>query len=270
MAKVNNGNLLQHFVECAVADALAADAQGLRLVATHAMEPFGTADVASVDDSNRALRTLLSEPQPDSPHPLLRAYAHTKASPEHYPNTAELVAALTGDKVLSGVLCEFDGPNTTALTKRWAGSQLEVRGGSWRATMKTGAFDAPPDWSGAWLLTLDPYTWLLQRELRAANRGPNLCREDLESFRSILGAYAQGEAPGAFCAFVYKLDPEHSANFRRVAIALADRLGLERSFLGLSAGGEARHVGVLMSPTPGLVPRVAEAWAGFREAYALR
>ena len=55
-------------------------------------------------------------------------------------------------------------------------------------------------------------------------------------------------------------------DFRRTAMGLADRLGFERSFLGLSAGGDLRHLAVVMSPTPGLVPTVAEGWAEFRSA----
>jgi len=265
MAKVNAGNLLQHFVECQLATEMTRSHSALHLVATHAMAPFEAAEATRDGAGPSLLQAVLAGASLDSPVPLLRAYGVTGASPAHYPNSAELLAALLSEPALEGVLCEFDGRSTGALQERWAGRRLAVEGGSWRQALKRGALEAPRDVNRAWLFTLDPFTWLLARERSGARRGPNLCREDLENLRTVLGRYAQSSAPGAFCAFVYQLDAQHATDFRRSALALADRLGLERGFLGLPASGGGRHLAALLSPTPGLVATVAESWTRFRE-----
>ena len=94
MAKTNNGNLLQHFVECQVANILTEHKHDLHMVCTHAMAPFETSESNTEDEFNAALRHALSSlAEPSSPWPVLRAYARSKASLTHYPNTVELIAA---------------------------------------------------------------------------------------------------------------------------------------------------------------------------------
>jgi len=267
VAKTNDGNLLQHFVECQVSAELLSSSRDLHLVCTHAMAPFEEAESQEEDAFNRTLRRVLESADKASGRPVLAAYARTRASLEHYPNTAELIAALRGDDHLSGALCERDEIPASVLSNRWAPTRVQVRRGGWRGALAGGFLD-PPEEERPWLITLDPYTWLRVHEANKASRVPNLCRDDLELLRPVIGRYASGEAPGALVLLVYKVDDEHAADFRRAAIALADRLGLERTFLGVPAPEGTRHLAALLSPTAGLAARVAEAWSSFREELA--
>ena len=269
MAKTNDGNLLQHFVECQVVSLLNADtsdtpaASGVHLVCTHAMAPFEAGETSLDDPHARRLARALAHADRDASWPVLQAYAKTKAAPDQYPNTAELVASLVGESALSGVLCEKDEIHASVLMNRWATSDVDVRKGNWRNALAAGALDAPSE-PRPWLLTLDPYTWLLPREVNKASQGPRLAQPDLERLRPVLGRYAQASVPGAWVVSVYGVDEAHAADFRRAVIAVADRLGLERTFLGLPGPDDTRHLSAVGSPTPGLAAQLAEAWATFR------
>ena len=269
MAKTNDGNLLQHFVECHVAfvlsdaDAFGTGTRDLHLVCTHAMAPFEPGERSADDPQAQRLHRALGRAAPDAAVPLLRAYARTKAAFDHYPNTAELVAAVVGEAHLSGALCEKDEIHASVLANRWAPTAVSVRTGNWRSA-RAGTHLEPPTPERPWLFALDPYPWLLPREVNKASVAPQLCAPDLESLRPLWGRYANGSMPGAVVLTVYGLDDEHAADFRRRVIAVADRLGLERSFLGIDGGAGHRHLSALLSPTPGLAARVAEAWIHFR------
>jgi len=262
VARTNDGNLLQHFVECQSSEVLAASAPDLHLVCTHAMAPFEPGEHAVADDANRALVAVLQSASDPSAVPLRTAYARTRASLDSYPNTAELIVALRGAEHVSGILCEKDEIHASVLANRWATSQLAVRVGNWRTALADGRLD-PPEQDRPWLFSMDPYTWLRDHEVNRANRGPRLCRADLELLRRLIGRYASRAAPGALTIPVYGLDEGHAGDFRRSTIRLADRLGLERTFLGLPAPAGERHVVALLSPTAGLPAQVAEAWAAF-------
>lgn len=268
MAKTNDGNLLQHFVECQIAQELLSVSGELHLVCTHAMAPFEEAESKDEDAFNRSLHRALESaretPTPvDSSPPVRAAYARTRAALDRYPNTAELIAALAGDEHLRGTLCEKDEIAASVLSNRWAPTHVRVRPGNWRAALAGGALE-PPEEERPWLITLDPYAWLRGHEADKASRVPNLCKADLELLRPLLGRYAGGTAPGALVVCVYQVDPEHAADFRRAAISLADRLGLERAFLGVPARDGTRHLAAVLSPTEGLAARTAEAWSDFR------
>src|ERR1700688_4911635 len=109
MAKGNDGNLLQHSVECALAWELYGDGMhGLHLVCTHAMsisEPFDEPRHSPHAIIDAAL--ALAE-HPVQTEPVLHAYHALGASAQGYPNSSELIAARLGDRKLSGCLVEVD------------------------------------------------------------------------------------------------------------------------------------------------------------------
>lgn len=263
MARTNDGNLLQHFVECQISEVLASSASELHLVCTHAMAPFEPGRHAAEDEANRVLIAALQSASTTSEVPVRAAYARTRATLQAYPNTAELIVALRGPEHVSGVLCENDEIHASVLSNRWATSRLAVRVGNWRTALTDGRLD-PPEEERPWLFSMDPYTWLRDHEVNRASRGPRLCRADLELLRGVIGRYASRAAPGALTIPVYGVDEAHAADFRRATIRLADRLGLERTFLGLPAPGGTRHVAALLSPSAGLPAQVGQAWAAFR------
>jgi hypothetical protein len=270
VAKTNDGNLLQHFVECQAAERVAQDTRTLHLVCTHAMAPFEPGSCGADEPTAHALHAALGRADASAAAwPLLRAYHATRARADHYPNSAELISTLVGPGGMSGVLCEKDEIAASVLMNRWAGSDVRVRTGSWRNAVAAGVLDVPTP-ERPWLLSMDPYTWLLGHEADKASRGPRLCKADLELLRPLIGHYARGASPGVAVITVYGLDDAHAADFRRSVIALADRPGLERSFLGLPAGDGRRHLCAVLSPTPGIVAELAEAWARFCAESAAR
>src|SRR5437899_2313368 len=108
MAKGNDGNLLQHAVELGLGDILSRERSGCRLhlVHTHAMAPYeafgedrgglrGALD--AVLDRGRG-SAIGSDPV------LVRAYRACSANDQHFPNTAEVLAAILHREALSGVL----------------------------------------------------------------------------------------------------------------------------------------------------------------------
>lgn len=228
------------------------------------MAPFEPAESRVEDEFNRTLFDVLQSASDSSAIPLVAAYARTRASLDAYPNSAELIAVLAGEERLSGVLCERDEIHASVLMNRWARGPLVVRPGNWRSALSKGHLEPPAD-DRPWLLVMDPYTWLRGPEANKARRGPRLCRADLELLRPLVGRYANREAPGALTVPVYGVDEKHAADFRRAVIEMADRLGLERTFLGVPAREGRRHLAAVLSPTEGLVAHVAEAWAAFRE-----
>lgn len=267
MAKGNDGNLLQHFIECEVSAVLADTSPHLHLICTHAMEPFGALTSAADDPWCAGLAAALAgstgAARMAAAPPLLVALDRTRAARARYPNTAELIAALRGDDQLSGVLCEKDAIHASVLSNRWAPTAVRVLTGNWRTALERGHLAPPDGASRPWLLTLDPYTWLLDHEVNKAGLAANLCRADLELLRPLLGRYASGEAPGAAIVLAYKLDEAHASRFRGACLHLADRLGLERTLLGTPSGATTRHLAAVLSPTAGLAAGVAEAWADF-------
>jgi len=260
MARVNDGNLLQHFTECALAERLAEGSSGLRLVATHAMAPHESAENAAVHDHNRRLRQLLEVAVKDAPVAVLRGYALTHASTERYPNTAALLAALLGARRLAGVLCEVAPEARFALEEAWRGTDVRVEGRSWRDAVAEGALFPPEALDRPWLVTMDPYTWLLDGEAKKEARGPYLLRADLELMRPVFASHVKSGQPGAICIFAYGLDAQHAKSLRTSGLRMADRLGLERAVLGVDAADGRRHLGVVMTSVPDLAAETAEAW----------
>ncbi len=263
MARVNDGNLLQHFTECALAEALVEGTVGLRLVATHAMAPHEPAQRDAIHDHNRHMRALLDNAAEDAGAAVLRGYARTHASVARYPNTAALLAALFGERRLSGVLCEVAPEARFALEEAWRGTDVRIEGRDWREAAAAGALFPPDGLDRPWLVTMDPYTWRLDGEAKKEARGPDLLRPDLELMRPVFAAHVKSGQPGAVSLFAYGLDAPHAKSMRTNALRMADRLGLERAVLGVAAADGRRHLGVVMTSVPDLAAETAEAWHDF-------
>ncbi len=264
MARINDGNLLQHFTECFVAERLvAAGDGGLRLVATHAMAPFEPARNPETHEHNARLRNLLRALPAESATAVVRAYAAVEASATHYPNSAELIAGLIGRAQLDGVLCEVDADARLALERAWPEDRMQVDGRSWRDALAAGALFPPEELGRPWLVSLDPYSWLLDGEAKKEARGPYLVREDLETLRPLLAAHAKSGQPGACTIFAYKADPQHAKGFRTHVLRVADRLGLERAVLGIPGPEGTRHLGIVLSSLVDLAAETAEAWHAY-------
>ncbi|MDA1194694.1 MAG: hypothetical protein O2894_05875 [Planctomycetota bacterium] len=274
MARVNHGNLFQHAIECAAAERLSAAGTGLRLVATHAMAPYEGVTGTARPDDERVLRELLGqvaclppEGADAAPHAVMRAYARAGARVEHYPNTAELLAALVGRDQLSGVLCETRPEAVAALAQAWTGSPLRIVPGSWRDHLDELLPPSPA--VTPWLFCMDPYTWRHQGERKREVLGGDLAPSDLEGLRPYLAAHVKGEQPGACLIFVYGLDPSHAGGFRRGVLALADRLGVARAVVGVAGPEGTRHLGAILASDADLPSLVAEAWDGMRSTLGL-
>ncbi len=263
MARVNDGNLLQHFTECALVAKLTAEGESLRLVATHAMAPHEPAENPEVHDFNRRARAKLAAASKDSDVAVLRAYALTFASTERYPNSAALFAALLGAPRLAGVLCEIRPEARFALEESWRDTDVAIEGRDWREAHADGVLFPPEGLDRPWLITLDPYTWLHDGEAKKEQRGPYLMRPDVELLRHVLAGHVRTGQPGALSAFVYGVDPSHAKAFRSHMLKLADRLGLERAVLGVGGPDGTRHLGIVMTTVPDLAAEAAEGWDRF-------
>lgn len=275
MARVNHGNLLQHAIECAAAAKLAGAARPLRLVATHAMAPFEAPRGAEVHEHNRVLRDLLGQVAcmpPDgaaaSPFPVIRAYAGAGAGVRRYPNTAELVAALLGRERLDGVLCEVEADHAAALLDVWKDTRVRVEHRPWRAALDT--LFPPEPLDRPWLFTMDPYTFRHAGERKQEALGPDLDPKDFERLRPCLTAHVKSGQPGAFTAFVYGVDTSHAGGFRRAALALADRLGVARTIVGVDGPDGTRHLGCVLASDPDLPAESAESWDAMKASLGLR
>ena len=262
MARVDDGTLLQHFTACHLGERLAATGEGtLRLVATHAGAPFGPTRNVVAHEHDARLRRRFAEPVGEVA--VLRAYAATRASFEHVPDTTELLAALLGRTRLAGVLCATAPEARLALEDAWRATAVHVEGRGWREALADGALFPREDLDRPWLVAMDTLGWLHDGEAKKEARGAHLVRDDLEALRPLLAAHVKSGQPGAVAAFAPGADASHAKGFRSHALRLADRLGLERAVLGIDASDATRHLGIVMSSCEDLAAGAAEAWHAF-------
>src|ERR1700686_4411772 len=98
MAKGNDGNLLQHSVECALAHTLCDSKSGLHLVCTHAMAPYEAFEQQRwgahrlIDQALKIARNPQARDEP----PVVGAYRDTNANGNRSPNSADLIPAIMG------------------------------------------------------------------------------------------------------------------------------------------------------------------------------
>lgn len=127
MAKGNDGNLLQHAIEAELGVGLfrTAGSHGLHVVLTHGMEPFEACEPRSRNPSafKKLEYWLVAAAQHiermDASPAIVHAYHLTQARLRHYPNSAEILAAILGRSSLRGWVCETDQRKVSALKKAW-------------------------------------------------------------------------------------------------------------------------------------------------------
>lgn len=212
MAKGNDGNYLQHSVEVALATHLAGDRNGLHIAFSHGMAPYEPSGDCSPGTAVALLRDALQtarEPVVGLEPSLVVAYRATAASPDHYPNSAELLRAVVGADRLSGAITEVDPSKYVALQEAWRGTAVVVVEASWRGEVEPGgALSAPVGLDVPWLFSMDPMTYSegaesddanIHRGSRAALVGPRRLRGESRAGRGApvrLQHVAGGGAPG--------------------------------------------------------------------------
>lgn len=166
MAKGNNGNYLQHSLEVAVGLYLARTFGhgSLHVALTHGMKPFEPCDNSPPRGQVRGafLRALeaAQEHETCNEPAVVSTYRATGASLKHYPNSAELLAAVVGRDRLSGGITECDPQKHTDLRRAWSGSGVRTANASWRKeTSPQGVHWCPASLQVPWLFSADPMTY---------------------------------------------------------------------------------------------------------------
>ena len=207
MAKGNDGNYLQHCIEVEVAKHLATkDPVGrLHIALTHGMAPYEILDEPKGSIQKSLLYEVLDKASHDFQSDeslLVSAYRHSKASTDHYPNSAELLRAVIGQDKLSGAITERNRIKYKRLTRAWAGSNIRIVNSSWRRQLGIGGFfDCPENLQVPWLFSMDPMTY----KENGTGDGENLYHSDIERLKSSLRKYIDSKLPGIACFFVYNM-----------------------------------------------------------------
>ncbi|WP_372719364.1 hypothetical protein [Novipirellula sp.] len=214
MAKGNDGNLLQHTIEAETAWWLARHAQQLHVVITHGMAPFEAFEPRKNPSYIKLLDDWLErskDPNIEAHPQILRAYRKVDASAQHYPNTAELLAAVLDDRQkLLGSVCECDDDIFQRLSSASTTSNLKVLNGSWRANCLR--LMAPQTLSSPWMFTMDPYAFT-DRD----GKDDGWVRENDFAFLStIIRSYFECESDGAFLFFSYSTQNGPKAHLKAV------------------------------------------------------
>ncbi len=238
MAKGNNGNYLQHCIEIEAAVRLlkAGPDRCLHVALTHGMEPFEELEERKANVKTNILYEALAEsagePQRDE-REIVRAYRKCRASPQHYPNSAELLRTVVGTGGLSGGITETDLTKHERLAKAWRGTGIRVINSSWRAQVgRDGVLGCPSNLESPWLFSMDPMTF--------SERGKsehNLNRLDLDLLECALAGYLSSGQSGIACLFVYSMKRDLQPKFQNFVEELAGRSG---AFLG---GFRLQHIG---------------------------
>ncbi len=253
MAKVNDGNYLQHCVEVEAAGRLQqADPDGrLHVALTHGMEPFEKLEEPKPGVQKDLLYDALAEADSEpkcNERKIVKAYRCTKASRQHYPNTAELLRALVGTDSLSGGITEVCETKYIALEAAWADSGIVVARSSWLEQLSpSGALACPDDLNSPWLFSMDPMTY-------SENGGEpqNLNGSDLGLLKCGIGKYLDSGCPGIACFFVYGMKGIQGRKpqrlFWKFVANLSGRLDVHAcSYWVTHIGGDRNLVGLLFS-----------------------
>lgn len=248
MAKGNNGNYLQHSVEVAVGLRLARTIgrKSLHVALTHGMKPFEPCD-SPVKGVARHLfvQTLeaVQELETCNEPAVVAAYRTTEASLEHYPNSAELLAAVIGRNQLSGGITERDPQKYAELQAVWSGSRVRPVNASWRSEMSpTGVHWCPDSLQDPWLFSADPMTY---RENGQVD-DDKLYRADLLLLAAVLNGYADSRVPGVATLFVYAVRPKVQPQFWAFVDDLAAETGATVESLSLTHQGGNRNLAAIL------------------------
>ena len=273
MAKGNDGNLLQHSIECALARKLSDDGvNGLHLVCTHAMdvsEPFekrGDRPFLTID---AALAFALSRnPVGKADEPVIRAYHLLRASADSYPNSSELIGALVDRRKLRGWLVEKDLQKADNLTDRWHKTAVRVFRGSWRLAAQQGVLSCPKDLGRPWLLTMDPMSFCLGQAKDDGARGAHLYQGDLYRMFAVCEGYLRSRQPGVALVFCYSLrrslSPWNYQRFQASMIQLRQDLGIGHlGFVETSSSNP--HVCAALASDAVLLMEAKRAWTAVKD-----
>jgi len=259
VAKGNNGNLLQHFIECEVAARLTQSApeRGLHIVLTHGMAPYEpferTRRTPHVGlDVCLAAAGLDESVDEMGETPLLRAYRQAEASADHYPNSGELMAAVAGSReALAGMICETEPCKQEELSGRWRGTSVRIHKGSWREA----DLSAPEALDSPWLFSMDPFTFSEKDDSGDLHKG------DLAIIADLLVGYRDSSQHGALCVFCYGLRPKSREAYIEAVSGVFGGSDVQLRFAETCAGGGNSHVGALVSRDVDLVDAIVNAWA---------
>lgn len=267
MAKGNDGNLLQHAVECEIVRNLQNQMgdKSFELIVTHGMAPFDRVtdtgrpatrlfrdwlDVGTGRD--RRFREFAERNLPA----VVVAYRRCLTTYLHYPNTGELVAAIVGRDRIVGDISEFDRAIADVVAATWQETSVCVHHGDWRE--HTGAIsDRRP--VGPWLMTMDPMTF----DLRGGHA--DFLHQDFALIDTCVRNRLDSEYPGCFCLFCYSMSLEREQIFRAQAGDFANRLNRCSAFLRAKAANGRdhqlrHHVGMLISNDTNLLSAVESVW----------
>jgi hypothetical protein len=278
VAKGNNGNLLQHFVESELAAFLTESQIEKRLhaVFTHGMAPFERCEPLRPDEPGELRALLEALPSLDerwaieSGYPVIQAYKRLGATTDRYPNSAEVVAAALGGKTaLRGEICERDESRAEELARTWGVSGVNVRTGSWRDAVRH--ISCPQGQESPWIFTMDPYRFH-PREFMDVQDDGDLDQHDLVALKPVIAGHFNSAQPGVAVIFSYKMEPSDALAFENAihdfCVMLGGAVNFEVSniFLPTPAAGAAEHVAALIAEDAKLLERVKSRWAGCLDA----
>lgn len=267
MAKGNDGNLLQHWVEAALAARLCAVSEDwpLHVTLTHGMEPFErfdprTTGVGGFRRLDAWLAAAHAVPLPNGAPAVASAYRECGASADHYPNSAEILAAVVGRARLRGVVTECDGDKFKVLAAAWPDGLVHVVHGSWRQSLSQ--HSCPANLGGPWLFSMDPMTFVRDPDRAPAPDDANLRPSDLAMVAPVLSSYLASRRPGAASIFCFSLRKKPGFNsydfFKTEIKSLAGRLKCHYDFCEVPLANP--HVGAILSMDDGLIAEVLTEW----------
>ena len=248
MAKGNDGNYLQHSVEAALALHLSklSPQASLQIALTHGMAPFEVCEALSKGQAGGQLRKALEAAQRSPTNddaPIEAAYRQTQASPDHYPNTGELLAALLGRNRLFGGITEIDARKHAQLVEVWSGSGVTPVNSSWRREIRSGGvLSSPPELRRPWLLSADPMTFVGD----GYADDNKLYRADLSRLSAMLKGFIASGQPGVAAVFVYAVRPNVRPQFWTFADDLAADCGASVVSVWLPHQGGNRNLAALL------------------------
>ena len=255
MAKGNDGNFLQHSVEVAAANRLAAEnPNALHVAITHGMAPFECLEIKLNDKAARcrletALGLASQDPQEGEPL-IVTAYRDTKASCARYPNSAELLRSIRGGKDgsgLSGGITEICPIKYEKLAKAWARSSVKIACESWRSQVcEGGVLACPDDLQVPWLFTMDPMTYRHKEAHTRRNTEDKLHTSDFDRLSKALTPFVASRQPGIATLFVYNVREKNQDHFRNFAGDLAKCLGIDFCLHSITHRGGSKNLAALL------------------------
>ena len=253
MAKGNDGNYLQHSVEIAAADRLAAEnPDALHIALAHGMAPFERFEHGLTEKvpglARRYLKAALRQagqaPRPDEP-PIVTAYRNTRASDVHYPNSAELLRERRGGDgacALSGGITETCPVKYEKLVRAWK-PPVSVAGASWRSQIRRGgALACPGNLQAPWLFTMDPMTY----HVRGSCDDDNLYAANMPLLSEGLAPFVESGQPGIALLFVYNVKPARRCAFWQFTEELAQRTGSGVCTYSLTHQGDNKNLAAML------------------------